>query len=97
MKTKTKAMLLVLTIGATALTGTSAANAVTRGAEGGTWAYGVGRTTYSDYYHPRQKHGSTACNALQICDRKVNVKAGQWSRASIWKTWSGNTAYFHRS
>lgn len=98
MKTKTKATLLVLAIGATALTGSSAANATVKGVEGGIWSYGVNRTTtYSDYLHPREYHGSTAINGRGAKSKVQNVKPGQWSKASVRKTPSGNTAYFHRS
>ncbi|MBC9943231.1 lactococcin 972 family bacteriocin [Leucobacter sp. cx-328] len=98
MNTKTKAMILVLAIGGAALTGGSAANAVTRGAEGGTWSYGVGRlSTYSDYYHPRERHGSTARNGYGMTEKAWGISRGRWSHASVARTKTGNTAYFHRS
>lgn len=63
--------------------------------EGGTWVHGTDNGVYSNYYHPTKRHGSTAMNGRGQSNKATNVAGGLWSRASIAKTWAGNSAYWH--
>ncbi|MET9526595.1 lactococcin 972 family bacteriocin [Streptomyces coeruleorubidus] len=53
---------------------------------GGTWSYGKilngdGQNCYSNYYHPKVMHGSTAKVSKQ--SQKAVEFAGKWAKASV--------------
>ncbi|MBM7413018.1 lactococcin 972 family bacteriocin [Clavibacter michiganensis] len=79
------------------LGGAGAANATTVQAGGGTWTYDVDYlntgVAYSNYFHTKKSHGSTACSR-DACVRSDTVPSGRWSYARVKATAGGNTAYW---
>ncbi len=64
---------------------------------GGTWTYGTNgpnNTVFSNFYHAKRKHGSSAENGAGNLDRSKDTAAGATSTASIRKTFAGNHAYY---
>lgn len=65
-------------------------------AEGGLWDYGTtAQSVYSNYYHGKVCHGSTAAGVNVY--RSPNTKAGNTSYASGAKKDSGNQAFYRTS
>ncbi|MFJ9546074.1 lactococcin 972 family bacteriocin [Streptomyces erythrochromogenes] len=60
---------------------------------GGTWNYGTsGNNVYSNYFHVKNCHGSSAQGSYLA--QSGNVDAGKTSYASASKAWSGNKSYY---
>ncbi|GAA1110309.1 lactococcin 972 family bacteriocin [Nocardiopsis metallicus] len=60
---------------------------------GGTWYHGTtSSSVYSNYYHARNCHGSTAVGAYT--DRSRNTAPGLTSYASAPKAWTNNQTYY---
>jgi hypothetical protein len=60
--------------------------------DGGLWFYGH---TYSNYYHPTSIHGSSCRNGDGYFDSDYNEPEDTYSYASVYSTWSGNSAYWN--
>ncbi|ROQ38617.1 lactococcin 972 family bacteriocin [Frondihabitans sp. PhB188] len=61
---------------------------------GGTWTYGTNNEAYSNFFHKTRKHGSTVKNGTGKTFRTDDTNKGQTSKATVKKTWSGNSAYY---
>lgn len=64
---------------------------------GGTWTYGTNgkdNTAFSNFYHKTRKHGSSVKNGAGNTKRSADKAGGETAKASIRKTYAGNTAYY---
>ncbi|WP_069712942.1 lactococcin 972 family bacteriocin [Curtobacterium sp. ER1/6] len=64
---------------------------------GGTWTHGTdgaNNTAYSNFHHSSRKHGSSVQNGRGRVRRSADTRAGSTARASITKTYAGNSAYY---
>jgi lactococcin 972 family bacteriocin len=98
MRLKKFGLVAVLAVSASVATA-GAAYATTSYPDGGTWNYETnifvtGGPVFSNYYHPSQRHGSTAVNGQGGSDRSADRPGGTWSYASTPGTWWGNSAYY---
>ena len=81
----------------------ASATDITKYVDGGKWHYGVKEPSsqfivFSDYFHPKTVHRSTACGT-KGCVRSRNANPGKWSEASVTTTVSlfgkVNEAYYY--
>ncbi|MBC9943553.1 lactococcin 972 family bacteriocin [Leucobacter sp. cx-328] len=90
-------------VGTSVFGGVSAASAVVKYPEGGTWRYGFVEPSstifvFSKYDHPRKKHRSTACNK-RGCVRSLDMAPGKTAYIAVQATGAlfgvTNRAYYY--
>ncbi len=71
------------------------ADAIVEKKDGGKWSHGSNPLkVWSNYYHPKKRHGSSVEGIKHVKSRCVGKK--KWSRASTMPNWfGGNHAWYY--
>ena len=70
------------------------ADAIVEYPEGGIWNHGTSGRVWSNYYHPKKRHGSSVHGKKYVKSRCVGKK--KWSHASTKRGWFGGNHTWYR-